>query len=105
MGTDISTPKTRQLTAEEITQAETHSLKSLNKSLSGRPIIAQSESPAYYIGEFIDALLLPIVNKQNTYMGHPALHTTDQITPGSSECTLIAYDCTSIYINMGFTLL
>ena len=73
--------KVRQLTAEEVTQAETHSLNSLNKSLSGRPIIAQSESPAYYIGEFIDVLLLPIVQKQDTKMGQLVLHTTDRITP------------------------
>ena len=64
--------KARKLTAEKITQAETHSLESLNKTLPGHQIIAQSGSPAYYIGKVIDVFLLPIVNKKNTCMGHPA---------------------------------
>ena len=57
-------PKVRQLTAEEITQAETHSLKSINKALPERPILAQSGSPTYYIRKLIDIFLLPIVKKE-----------------------------------------
>ena len=75
-------PKVRQLNAEEITHAETHSLKSLNKTLPGHPIIAQSRRQTYYTGKIIDVFLLPIVRKQNTCMGQPALHTTNRITPG-----------------------
>ena len=59
-------PKIRQLNAEEITQAETHSLNSPDKTLPGRQIIAQSGSPSYYIGKFIDVFLLSIIKKQTT---------------------------------------
>ena len=54
-------PKVRQLTAEEITQSETHPLKSLNKTLPGNLVIAQGVSSSYYIVKIIDAFLLPIV--------------------------------------------
>ena len=54
-------PKVHKLSSEEINQAERHSLKSLNKTLPGRPIIAQCSSLMYYIGKLIDFFLLPIV--------------------------------------------
>ena len=38
-------PKVHKLSTEEIIQAETHSLKSVNKTLPGRPIIAQCARP------------------------------------------------------------
>ena len=77
-------PKVRQLTVEEITQADTHSLKSLNKTFPGRPIIPQSGSQTYYIGKIIHLFLLPFVRKKKKkYMGQLALHTTDRITSGS----------------------
>ena len=75
MGKMYLLPKARQLTAEEITRAKTHSPKSLNKTLPGHAI---SGSPSYYIGKIIDFFLLPIVKKYNTYTGHPAFHTTDR---------------------------
>ena len=56
-------PKVRQLTAEEITQAETHSLKSLNKLLPGRPIIAQSGS---YVLYWKDHWCVPSLHRQKT---------------------------------------
>ena len=52
-----------QLTAGEITQAETHSLKGLNKTRPGRPIVAQSGSPTVYTGKIIDVFLLPFIKK------------------------------------------
>ena len=67
----------RQLTAEEFTHSETHSRERLNKTLPGHLVIAQSGRPTYYTGKIIDVFLLPIVRKQNMYMGQPALHTTD----------------------------
>ena len=77
-------PKVHQLTAEEITKAETHSVKSLNKTLPERPSIAQSGNPTSYTGKITDVFLLPIVKKHNTYMGQPALHTTTQCCPVSA---------------------
>ena len=91
MGKMYQLQRVSQLTAEEITQAETHSLKSLNKTLPGRPIIAQSGSPTHYIGKFIDVFLLPIVRKRNTYVGQAALDTSPiKSHQVSSDCTLIA---------------
>ena len=55
--------KVRQLIAQEITQAETHSLKSLHKTLPGRRITAQSGIPTYYTEKITDVFLLPIVKK------------------------------------------
>ena len=91
-------PKVHKLLSDEISQAETHSLKSLNKTLPGQPIIAQCGSSKYYIGKLIDIFLLPTVKRQNTYIrdtphvpGIPELHPVCQ------------YDCTSMYTNMEFS--
>ena len=67
--------KVRQLIAQEITQAETHSLKSLNKTLPGRRITAQSGIPAYYTEKITDVFLLPIVKKT-----HKKTTTTEPCT-------------------------
>ena len=97
-------PKVHKLSPEEITQAETHSLKSLNKTLPGRPIIAQCGSPTYYIGKLIDILLLPIVKRQNIYIRDtPHFIRMIESLQASPNCTLVAYDCTSMYTNMEFS--
>ena len=101
-------PKVRQLTACEITKAVTHSHKSLSKPLPGHPVTAQSGSPTYYTGKFIDhILLLPIVKKPRTHIyiyiwDTPHLVRLIESLQVSSDCTLIAYDCTSMYTNMEF---
>ena len=78
-------------------------LKSLNKTLPGRPIIAQCGSPTYYIGKFIDILLRPIVKRQNTYIRDtPHFIRMIKSLQASPNCTLVAYDCTSMYTNMEF---
>ena len=61
-------PKVHKLSSEDINKAETHSLKNLNETLPGRPIIAQSGSATYYIGKLIDIFLSPIVKSQTTYI-------------------------------------
>ena len=80
-------PKVHKLSPEEITQAETHSLKSLNKTLPGRPIIAQCGSPTYYIGKLIDILIASTHCQKIKHIqtGYPALHTNDRVTPGIPE--------------------
>ena len=91
-------PKVHKLSSEKIIQAETHSFKSLNKTLPGRPIIAQCGSPTYFIGKLIDILLLPIVKRQNTYIRDtPHFIRMIESLQASPNCTLVAYDCTSVY--------
>ena len=84
-------------------QEETHSLKSLDKTLPGRPVTAQCGSPTYYIGKLIDILLPPIVKRQNTYIRDtPHFIRMIESLQASANCTLVAYDCTSMYTNMEF---
>ena len=96
-------PKVHKLSSEEIIQAETHSPKSLNKTLPGRPITAQCGSPTYYIGKPIDILLLPIVKRQNTYIRDtPNFIRMIESLQASPNCTLVAHACTSMYTNIEF---
>ena len=64
---------------------------------------AQCGSPTYYIGKLIDILLLPIVKRQNTYIRDtPHFIRMIESLQASPNCTLVAYDCTSMYTNMEF---
>ncbi len=98
-------PKVHKLLSDEISQAETHSLKSLNKTLTGRPVIAQCGSPKYYTGKLIDIFLLPIVKRQNTYIRDtPHVIRMIESLQASPNCTLYANttarQCTQIWSSM-----
>ena len=58
-------PKVHKLSSEEIIQAETHSLKSLNKTIPGRPIIAQCGGRR----TDDDELMLNVLRCHLTYQG------------------------------------
>ena len=101
-------PKVRLITAEEITQAERHSLKSLNKNVPGRSVVAQSESPTTLERSLMSFFSPSSNNKTDTYMGQPALHTTDRITPGffwlhPNSVRLHFYDCTQMWSSMNWS--
>ena len=96
-------PKVHQLTTEEITQAETHSFKSPDKTLSGRPVIAQNGSPTYYLGKIIDVSphrQKKHNNNRTRMWDTPHFIRLIESHQVSCDCTLIAYDCTPIYTNM-----
>ena len=70
----------------------------------GRPIIAQCSSPTMLIGHFIDHFLVPLVQKQHTYVRD----TKDFISKVESlqlepDTWLVTYDVTSMYTNMTAT--
>jgi hypothetical protein len=94
-------PKVHKLTPEELNSAETNGLKSLKKTLPGRPIIAQCGTPTYYVGKYIDTILLPYVKNLDTYIQDtPEFIRLIENTKVEAHAKLVAYDCTSMYTNM-----
>ena len=70
----------------------------------GRPIISQCSSPTMPIGHFVDHFLVPLVQKQHTYVRD----TKDFINKIESlhldsDTWLVTYDVTSMYTNMTAT--
>ncbi|XP_062592673.1 uncharacterized protein LOC134254146 [Saccostrea cucullata] len=69
----------------------------------GRPIISQCDTPTRNIGAYCDYFLIPIVQKQSTYIKD----TTDFINRIETlklpaDVLMITYDVTSMYSNMEF---
>ena len=94
-------PKVHKIKPHEL-QAYTGRLGLQNNLIiPGRPIIAQCSVPTMTIGHYIDYFLVPLVQKQETYLRD----TTDfinkieaQIIPEATK--LVTYDITSMYTNM-----
>lgn len=95
-------PKTHKIPAN-IYNALMNGQCSIKKLPPGRPIISQCDTPTRKIGQYCDYFLVPIVQKQSTYIKD----TTDFITKIESltlptNALLITYDVTSMYTNMEF---
>ena len=94
-------PKVHKLDEETITKAQNTGLKSTGVNIPGRPIIAQVKTPTYYIGKFVDILLLPYVQKLDTYIRDtPAFVRLIERTTLIPDSNLITYDVTSMYTNI-----
>lgn len=76
---------------------------SIRKLPPGRPIIAQCNTPTRKIGQYCDHFLVPIVQKQSTYIKDTAdfINKIESLTP-PPNALLITYDVTSMYTNMEF---
>lgn len=76
---------------------------SLRKIPPGRPIISQCGTPTENIGHYCDHFLVPIVQKQNSYIKDTSdfiLKIESLIVP--ENVILVTYDVTSMYTNMEF---
>ncbi|XP_062598993.1 uncharacterized protein LOC134260453 [Saccostrea cucullata] len=73
-------------------------------SIPGRPIISQCASPTMPIGHFIDYFLVPLVQKQHTYV-RDTKHFISKVESLhlKPETRLVTYDVTSMYTNMTAT--
>ena len=99
IGTMYLLPKIHKFTPEQLFKFTQEGMG--NTLIPGRPIIAQCNTLATYIGKFIDHFLLEYVQSQNTYV----LDTPDFIrkienTPIPNDAILVVYDVTSMYTNM-----
>ena len=67
----------------------------------GRPIISQIGSVTEYIGHFVDYFLVPIVQKQNTYIKDTTdfINKLEQVRP-HADCWLVSFDITNMFTNM-----
>ena len=88
---------------DNVRNALLNDLCSIRRLPPGRPIIAQCNTPTRKIGAYCDYFLIPIVQKQSTYIKD----TTDFINKIESlqlptDALLITYDVTSMYTNMEF---
>ena len=92
--------KLHKLPSEIITNLE-HNHKRCDISIPGRPIIAQCRSPTSKICRLLDYFLLPLVQRQDTYIKD----TNEFIKKIESticphNIVLCVYDLTSMYTNM-----
>ncbi|XP_069102132.1 uncharacterized protein [Argopecten irradians] len=71
--------------------------------IPSRPIISQCNSPTMKIGRFIDNFLVPLVQKQETYLKDTKdfINKIEGITL-PPKTMLVSYDVTSMYTNMTF---
>ncbi|XP_062579196.1 uncharacterized protein LOC134241129 [Saccostrea cucullata] len=95
-------PKIHKL-QDNVRNALINDLCSIRRLPPGRPIIAQCNTPTRKIGAYCDYFLIPIVQKQLTYIKD----TTDFINKIEglelpTDALLITYDVTSMYTNMEF---
>lgn len=88
---------------DNVRNALLNDLCSIRRLPPGRPSIAQCNTPTRKIWAYCDYFLIPIVQKQSTYIKD----TTDFINKIESlqlptDALLITYDVTSMYTNMEF---
>ena len=99
-------PKIHKLDNNTLQLAEKTNLKHTGKYVPSRPIISQCSTPGYFVGKFLDVLLLPFVQSLDTYVRDtPAFVRLIEDTKLPDEFHICSYDVSSMYTVLDLELL
>ena len=101
IGTLYLLPKLHKFTPVELDSFEREGLG--EKTIPSRPIISLCNTISSYVGAFLDLFLVPLVQKQDTYIQDtPDFIRKIENLKLEQDCFLVTYDITSMYTNIRF---
>lgn len=93
-------PKIHKLKPEDLDKVRQNAIDIEDIIPPGRPIISQIGTITEFISRYIDYFLVPIVQKQNTYIRDSSdfIHKIETIKP-QDNCLLCSFDISQMYTN------